>query len=215
MNCLDHIVVAADNLQQGVDYLQATLGIEIPAGGRHSSMATHNLVMQLGNDAYIEVIAIDPDARAPRHPRWFSLDSADMRAAIREQPRLITWVMNTPDLQSLAGQAGFDIGEPTSLSRDKLSWEFALPDDGRLLGDGMLPYCIQWHSSPHPAQSMVDLDCVLQDLTIHHIRPRWLNDRLEALGASHLVNIEQLPDTQPAYLSATIDTPNGRVVLRS
>ena len=215
MNCLDHIVVAADNLQQGVDYLQATLGIEVPAGGKHASMATHNLVMQLGNDAYIEVIAIDPDAQAPRHPRWFALDSADMRAAIREQPRLITWVMNTADLQSLADQAGFDIGNPTRLSRDKLSWEFALPDDGRLLGDGMLPYCIQWHSSPHPAQGMADSGCLLQELTIHHNRPRWLAERLDALKASHLLQIEPLPDNEPAYLSATIDTPNGTVVLRS
>jgi hypothetical protein len=138
-----------------------------------------------------------------------------MRAAICEQPRLITWVMNTTDLQSLASQAGFDIGKPTSLSRDKLSWEFALPDDGRLLGDGMLPYCIQWHSSPHPAQSMADNGCVLQQLTIHHNRPRWLGDRLDALEAGHLVQIEPLPDNEPAYLSATIDTPNGTVVLRS
>ena len=214
MNDLDHIVIAADSLQQGVDYLQRSLGVEIPPGGKHQSMATHNHVMQLGNDAYLEVIAIDPDGETPRHPRWFGLDTPQMRAAIREQPRLITWVINTPDLQSLAKQAGFDIGTPTKLSRDNLSWEFALPDDGRLLGDGMLPYCIQWHSSPHPSQGMADTGCLLQELTIHHNRPHWLIDRLDAIEVGHLVHIEPLPDNETAYLSATIDTPNGTVELK-
>lgn len=213
MNSLDHIVIAAQDLQQGVDYVRETLGVDIPGGGKHQTMATHNHLMQLGNDAYLEVIAIDNGAQAPRHPRWFGLDSARMRAAIREQPRLITWVMNTSDLQQLAAQAGFDIGIPTALSRDSLNWEIALPADGRLLGDGMLPYCIQWHSSPHPSQGMADTGCLLQKLTIHHNRPRWIDDQLDAIGAGHLVQVEALPDSATPYLSATIDTPNGIVTL--
>jgi hypothetical protein len=62
---------------------------------------------------------------------------------------------------------------------------------------------------------MVDNGCLLQQLTIHHNRPRWLNDRLDAIDASHLVDIEPLADNETSYLSATIDTPNGTVVLRS
>jgi len=214
MNDLDHIVVAARDLEQGAEYLRDVLGVEIPAGGKHQSMATHNLVMQLGNDAYLEVIAIDPDGETPRHPRWFALDTPHMRAAISEKPRLITWVINTTDLQTLAADAGYDIGQPTALSRDALSWEIALPDDGRLLAGGMLPYCIQWHSSPHPSQNMVDTGCLLQGLNIHHNRPRWLGDRLDAIEASHLVDVEPLPDSETPWLEACIDTPNGRVNLR-
>ena len=112
-------------------------------------MATCNHVMQLGNETYLEVIAINPEAETPPQPRWFGLDQATMRAALKQQPRLITWVMNTPDIHQLTANAGFDIGRPTALSRDNLNWEIALTDDGRLLADGMLPYCIQWHSSPH------------------------------------------------------------------
>ncbi len=213
MNHLDHIVIAAQDLQQGVDYVRATLGVEIPGGGKHQTMATHNHLMQLGNDAYLEVIAIDSDGRLPRHPRWFGLDSARMRSAIRQQPQLITWVMNTANLQQLAEQVDFDIGIPTALSRDGLSWQIALPEDGRLLGDGMLPYCIQWHSSPHPSQGMADTGCLLQHLTIHHNRPRWLDNQLDAIDAGHLVQIESLPDSATPYLSATIDTPTGTVTL--
>ena len=213
MNRLDHIVIAARNLQQGVDYVRETLGVDIPIGGKHQAMATHNHLMQLGNDSYLEVIAIDDNARAPARPRWFGLDSARMRAALDERPRLITWVMNTPDLGRLAATAGFDIGTPTALSRDGLSWEIALPDDGRLLGDGMLPYCIQWHSSPHPSRGMADLACSLQALTVYHNRPDWLKERLEAIGASHLVEIETLSENAAPCLCATVDTPGGRVTL--
>ena len=213
MNNLDHIVVAANTLKQGVDYVRSKLGVEIPKGGFHQTMGTHNHLMQLGNDAYLEVIAIDPEAEAPAHPRWFGLDDALLRAAIRQQPRLITWVMNTLDIRQVIDTAGFDIGIPTKLSRDKLKWEIALPDDGRLLAGGMLPYCIQWHCSPHPSQGMADFDCLLQGLTIHHNRPRWITARLDAVGASHLVDVEAIADSKTPYLSATIDTPAGRVTL--
>jgi hypothetical protein len=213
MNNLDHMVIAATSLKQGVDYVRSTLGVEIPQGGVHQTMGTHNHVMQLGNDAYLEVIAINPEVTAPSHPRWFGLDSGGMRDAIQQQPRLVTWVMNTSDIHQLVEGAGFDLGTPTALSRDNLKWEIALPGDGRLLADGMLPYCIQWHSSPHPSQGMSDMNCLLQSLTIHHNRPRWIDDRLDAIDASHLVDVEALPDTETAYLSATIDTPNGPVTL--
>ena len=213
MNNLDHIVVAASSLQQGVDYVHEILGVEIPVGGFHQTMGTHNHVMQLGNDAYLEVIAIDPDAEPPRHPRWFGLDEALVRAAVQQQPRLITWVMNTADIHQVVDTAGFEIGTPTALSRNDLKWEIALPNDGRLLAGGMLPYCIQWHSTPHPSQGMADFDCLLQSLTIHHNRPRWITARLDAVGASHLVDVEAIDDSEAPYLSAVIDTPAGRVTL--
>ena len=213
MNNLDHIVIAASTLQQGVDYVRKSLGVEIPKGGFHQTMGTHNHLMQLGNDAYLEVIAINPAAEPPAHPRWFGLDEKLMRAAIRQRPRLITWVMNTMDIRQVADAAGFDIGTPTALSRDNLKWEIALADDGRLLASGMLPYCIQWGSTPHPSQGMADLDCLLQNLTIHHNRPRWITARLDAIGASHLVDVEAITDRETPYLSATIDSPKGRVTL--
>lgn len=213
MNQLDHIVIAAASLKQGVEYVRDSLGVNVPRGGFHQSMATHNHVMQLANDAYLEVIAIDPKARAPRHPRWFGLDDGLMRASLKQQPRLITWVMNTVDIHQLVSSAGFDIGTPTALSRDNLKWEIALTDDGRLLGGGMLPYCIQWHSSPHPSQGMPDLDCILHALTIYHNRPHWIAEKLDAMGAGHLVQIEGLADNATPYLEAEIETPKGLVTL--
>lgn len=215
MNHLDHIVVAADNLEQGVAWLQEQLGISLPAGGVHKTMGTHNHLMQLGEQSYFELIAINPGAAAPAWPRWFNLDQGLLRDSLKQQPRLITWVINTSNLQQLKDSAGFDIGTPTALSRDGLSWEIALTDDGRLLADGLLPYCLQWHSVPHPSVGMADLGCRLASLTLFHNRADWLEDRLQALGAGHLVRVESIDDSQSPYLSAEIACPKGLVTINS
>ena len=60
---------------------------------------------------------------------------------------------------------------------------------------------------------MADLECLLQGLTIHHNRPRWITARLDEIEAGHLVDVEAIGDDETPYLSATIDTPDGRVVL--
>ena len=206
MNKLDHIVIAAATVEQGIDYISSRLGVVIPAGGLHQTMGTHNHLMQLGKSSYLEVIAINPEADTPAHPRWFALDQALMRDALKSGPRLITWVMNCGSIGQLISAVDFDIGKATALTRDSLNWEIALPDDGRLLADGLLPYCIQWHSSPHPSQGMADLGCTLQSLTLHHNRPEWLAAKLEMLGAGHLVSIEALTDSESPYLCATIRT---------
>jgi len=215
MNRIDHIVIAADSLAQGVDYVRDNFGVAIPRGGFHKTMGTHNHLMQLGDEVYLELIAIDPQAEAPRHPRWFGLDQALMRESLKQLPRLITWVMNCANIQRLTSQACFDMGRPTALSRDNLRWEIALSDDGRLLADGLLPYCIQWHSAPHPSRGMAELGCKLESLTIHHNRPQWISAKLESIGASHLVEVASIADSGAAYLSARIETPNGDITIDS
>ncbi len=215
MNRLDHLVIAAETLEQGVDYIRSTMGVEIPKGGLHKTMGTHNHLMQLGNGAYLEVIAIDPEGLSPAQPRWFSLDDGLMRESLHQQPRLVTWVMNTSNIQQLHQKSAFSMGTPTQLSRDNLRWEIALTDDGRLLGNGLLPYIIQWHSTPHPSEAMADLGCRLQSLKIYHNRTEWLASMLESIEADRLVSIHPLSDDECAYLSASIETPSGKTVLTS
>jgi len=215
MNQLDHLVIAAETLQQGVDYVRSTLAVEIPGGGVHKSMGTHNHLMQLGNNAYIEVIAINPQAAIPQHPRWFNLDDALMRASLQRQPRLITWVMNTADIKAVAHDSAFPIGIPTELSRDALSWQVGLTEDGRLLANGLVPYVIQWHTQQHPSGSMMDRGCRFKSLEIYHNRPDWLHSVLASMGADHLVSIHPLPDSETPYLSANIETSTGIVSLDS
>src|SRR4051812_23817798 len=89
---LDHLVLAAADLAQGVSFVADRLGVRAPAGGRHAVMGTHNALVRLGRDVYLEIIAIDPEAPAPARARWFGLDEPRMRRRLAEQPRIVTWV---------------------------------------------------------------------------------------------------------------------------
>ena len=49
---VDHLVVAARTLDEGVAWCEATLGITPTAGGQHPLMGTHNRVFAIGSEAY-------------------------------------------------------------------------------------------------------------------------------------------------------------------
>ena len=70
---IDHLVIAAGTLEQGVAYVRECLGVSMPFGGVHAKMGTHNHLMQLGNDSFLEVIAINRDIEPPDRPRWFGM----------------------------------------------------------------------------------------------------------------------------------------------
>ena len=72
-NKIDHFAIGAASLEQGVAALKSTLGVEVPRGGKHDAMSTHNCVAQAGNERFLEIIAVDPEAGDPGRPRWFTL----------------------------------------------------------------------------------------------------------------------------------------------
>lgn len=206
---LDHLVIAAATLKQGVEYIKNTLGVKMPFGGAHPKMGTHNHLMQLGKDTFLEIISINPDAPAPQRPRWFALDSPNIRRKIAEKPLLLTWVVNTPDIEQLIRNASFDAGVPELITRGELSWHFALHKDGRLLEGGILPYAISWSADKHPSRKMADMDCRLVNLEIFHPNPEYLKSQLSSIGAENLVKISGIPSESAPYLRAQISTPDG------
>ena len=64
-NKIDHFAIGTQSLDEGVAALQETLGVTVPRGGKHDAMSTHNCVMQSGNESFLELIAIDPEAPEP------------------------------------------------------------------------------------------------------------------------------------------------------
>jgi len=54
---LDHIVVMAADLADGVAWFEERTGVRVPFGGRHDLVATHNAVGRLagGTDIYAEI----------------------------------------------------------------------------------------------------------------------------------------------------------------
>ncbi len=207
---LDHIIVAAQTLDAGVRFIREKLGVDIPPGGRHESMGTHNHVMRLGRSSFLEVIAVDPDARKPDRPRWFGLDDPATKARLRDGPRLITWVIRTADIVAAVDAAAIPLGTITRVTRGALSWRLTVPDDGHMPGGGTIPHVIEWDQGLRPWESMADLGCSLASLTLADPDGDWLNDVLRSLGAEALPFVKVL-EGGPPRLSARIITPSGRV----
>ena len=76
------------------------LGVRPRRGGKHIAMGTHNSMLRIGDEIYLELIAIDPDGIKPDRPRWFDLDQPSMRASLALGPRLIHWVARCADIET-------------------------------------------------------------------------------------------------------------------
>ena len=214
---VDHLVVAAASLEQGVAWCEATLGVTPGAGGQHPLMGTHNRLLKIASadypDAYLEIIAIDPRAPPPGRARWFELDDAALQARLRESPRLIHFVARSGMLDMHRWgliTVGRRPGNPVSAARDtphgRLQWQILVNDDGALDCAGALPTLIQWVGQ-HPATNMPDSGVTLMGLTLHGV-PERARDVLRLRGVS------VLPAAGPA-LQARLVTPKGEMLLES
>ncbi len=205
----DHLVIGAASLEQGAAYVQERLGLAVSGGGEHPLMGTHNRLLKLGEGVFLEVIAVNPDAPAPERPRWFGLDDPCVRESLARRPRLLGWVVRTPNIAQVQAKTSFSFGEAVPVNRGTLSWHFGLPDDGRLLASGMLPYFLTWSTSEHPAEQLANSGCTLERLEIFHPYTTWLTQNLKAIGAADLVKLTPLEDDTAPCLRAHIRTPTG------
>jgi glyoxalase-like protein len=201
---LDHLVITAPSLRSGGEYVRRALGVDPEEGGEHAAMGTHNVLLRLGEDAYLEVLAVNPRAAPPHRPRWFDLDRLEAGAV----PRLTTWVARTEDVDASAAASPIDLGKVETLSRGGLTWRITLPADGRLPLHGLAPALIQW-SSPPPASRLQHRGVSLLRLEAFHPEPRRLEALLRCLGAEGEVSVFGIPPGGEPYLVAHLDTPAG------
>ena len=214
---LDHLVLAASSLAQGVAWCEATLGVTPGPGGKHPLMGTHNRLMKISTAAYpdcfLEIIAIDPAAPTPGRVRWFGLDDEALQRSLADAPRLLHAVARSTMLDMHRWgliTVGHKPGEPVAASRDTpdglLQWDILVREDGQLNCGGALPTLMQWKGS-HPASRMADSGLALKSLALHGVP-------LRARDVLRLRGVQVLAEPGPA-LVATFVTPLGDVTLIS
>lgn len=204
---IDHLVVAAANLDGGAAWLEDRLGVALAQGGKHAAMGTHNRLLRLGPHSYLELIAIDPAAPAPLRPRWFGLDDAATRARLAERPRLLHWVARVPDLNAALAGCPEALGEAIELARDLLRWRISVPSDGLPPLGGLLPALIEWKTDTHPAAGLADTGCELMKLEGFHPDAARVRRALAALGLEHALAVFPCERDEPAGLAAYLRTP--------
>lgn len=182
----DHVAIAARSLPEGADWLQARLGVTLQPGGRHPGLGTHNMLLSLGPDAYLELIAPDPDS--DDRPGWFGLDGFD------GAPCVAGWVARA---DPLTGPPGTRI---VTARRGDLSWRITLPEAGQMPRGGAHPMLIDWGTGPHPSDLLPDVGVRLSRLTLPLDRLELSDRRLMLTGAG-------------TPMTLTVTTAGGEVVL--
>ncbi len=217
---LDHLVVIAATLDEGVAWCEATLGLTPGPGGQHALMGTHNRLFSIASPAfplaYFEIIAIDPTAPAPARRRWFDMDDLALQQRVkRDGPQLAHWVARVDDAPAALASPrarGIDRGAVIAASRPTpqglLQWQITVRPDGQRLCDGLLPTLIQW-GAVHPAASLPDSDVTLVSFELQHPQANVLAPALQAIGLHTRVR------TGPAQLRARLQTPRGLIEICS
>lgn len=203
MLTLDHIVLATADLVQGTETLEDMFGTKLAPGGKHAAMGTHNRLLSLGPDCYLELIAVDPDAPPLDQPRWYALDG------FSGLTRLTHWAARCDNLDAALVDAPVGTGSPWDLARGTLRWRMAIPRTGQTPFGGLFPALLQWQC-PHPAPHLPDRGFRLTRLTLHSPQAAALRDSLRGVAATSDLRIE---DSVTESLSACISGPDGEIAL--
>ena len=204
---LDHLVYATPDLDLGIASVEKLLGVRATAGGQHPGLGTRNALVALGPSSYLEIIGPDPEQPKPAGRRRFGIDDL-------ERPRIVAWVAKGSDLEKLSAAAaehGITLGPVIPGSRRRpdgvvLSWRYT--DPNTVLADGLVPYFIDWGTSPHPSATAARGATLVQVRAEHPDAPR-AQMMLDALG----LDLHVQKGSAPAII-ATIDSPRGQVELR-
>jgi hypothetical protein len=209
---LDHLILAATTLADGIDYIATLTGVAPQPGGKHVAMGTHNALLRLGERIYLEIIAIDPDGAKPSRPRWFDLDDIALQAELMEHPRLIHWVARTSDIEHVAAGCPSPLGPVHTMARGDFRWRITIPDDGKRPGKGIVPTLIQWDVPIHPADRLSNAGVRIAGFAAMHPEPERIRASLKALGLENALAVTYDRETR---LAAMLHSPRGSVTLSS
>lgn len=204
---IDHIVLGARTLEEGAAFVEQALGVRPQPGGKHEGAGTHNMLLGLGPDCYLEVIAPDPDQPPPPHPRLFDLDDPATRTMLEAEPRLLTWVARTPVLDAVVARLGPRGGEVREMRRGDLSWRLALPPQRQDM-DNLIPALIEWKGE-RAGKRLRDSHYRLVELEAEHPEPDALRAALEERGLGEALRIRR--GVHPRLI-ARLRGPEGREV---
>jgi hypothetical protein len=205
---VDHLVYATPDLTVGIETAERLFGVRASPGGQHPGEGTRNALIALGPTSYFEIIGPDPAQPKPERGRRFGIDEI-------KTPRLTTWVAKGTGLEKFASDAaarGVNLGAVIPGRRQRpdgavLSWRYT--DPRIVLADRLVPYFIDWGSSPHPSATAAK-GVTLLSLRAEHPDAERVQGMLRQLGLNLMVR----RGAKPA-LAATFDSPKGRVQLIS
>jgi catechol 2,3-dioxygenase-like lactoylglutathione lyase family enzyme len=211
MHPLDHIMLAAPDLEAAVADFERRTGVRPSEGGRHPGQGSRNVLATLGNGCYLEIIG--PDLTQDRINNFGELLSR------LPAPTLLKFAVGTSDIEAVhertsklglwpLASSGARTDGPFAMSRalpsgEVLKWRLLLL--GSADYEGYLPFFIQWGSEPHPSRTAAG-GCTLERFWVEHRDPAGLSRIYSELE----VAVDVVQSDHPR-LNLALRAPNGRV----
>lgn len=212
-DAVDHLVLAVNDLQRGIEWFEQKTGVRAVIGGRHPGRGTQNALVSLsvgGNRQYLEILAPDPQQ---------SGHSTHTELSKLTTPRFVLWASATNEIDTLAQNAKaakLGVMGPLDGSRARpdgklLKWRslsVAREADKDIVYFNVIPFFIQWDKdSLHPSQDS-PTGCRLLSLEFAHPEADKITAVMETVGINAKIGKAQLP-----AIKATLQTPKGKVEL--
>ena len=195
---LDHILYAVPNLKKGIEDFEKLTGVRPTYGGKHTNLGTHNALLSLGEEVYFELIAPDPDQSIPFENILFDIGKIKV-------PKIITWAVRLTNISELGAKiqlSGIEDGKRIKEDGTSLKWKTAgiteFADNS-----GIVPFVIQWASTPHPARTS-PRGCKLLQFSAGHPSPNKFTKLLSELSFSF-----KIVESQSFQLKVKINSPKG------
>jgi hypothetical protein len=172
-------------------------------------MGTHNNLLKLQSDIYLEVISNNPNVNNPSRPRWFSLDEERTKEKIEHSPQVLCWVLAVNNIENIVKECGYNPGEILQISRGELTWKITVPSNGMLVENGVLPVLIEWPNEQHPSKKLINKNISMNTLSLFHPEPNKIKNIISNLIESDLIRIlEGFPK-----IELILTTENGEVLI--
>lgn len=207
-DAVDHILLGAADLDRAVAWFERRTGVKPVFGGVHPGRGTRNALVSLGRRQYVEIIAPDPAQKTVN----FQLDLTK-----RDTPQAINWAVGSDDLQTIASTgraAKYAVYGPQEGARMRpdgavLEWRtVGVLAPFRDAEVDPMPFFIQWERGiRHPSEDS-PAGCRLVEFKLRHPDAAALRAALARFGIRAAVATADRPG-----LTATLDTPRGRVML--
>lgn len=207
MHTLDHLMWEELTLEAGETRFAEATGIKPTFGGKHSHSGTHNSLLSLGYEVYLEIISLDPE-----HPRT----AETLRSAPPDfAPKLIAFGVKATDLdyvERLVAKSGLEVAQRHDITRQSFSgevWRWETLVVGGHTFENCLPFFTQSSNALHTSETSPK-GCELLEFLVCHPEYKTLLRLYEEME----IGVPVIQAEHP-HLRAILQTPKGLVELSS
>nr|WP_238528011.1 VOC family protein [Aquimarina agarivorans] len=205
---IDHIVYTVFDLDAAIQFFTKKIGVTPIFGGYHKNQGTKNALINLSDECYLEILAIDNTNTSIKPPRWMGVDVLKKNQITRFALKSKALKKESKILKLYDSKMGIiSNGLRQTSNGNILKWELTLPLPKPEVE--IFPFLIDWSGSKtHPSLQLPQMDCKLIKFYGTHPNPKKFDRLFEMLDFSI-----QIKKDKKISLQMILDTPKGLVTL--